>query len=497
MKKIVRLSFSIILIFSIMASSKTSFADNVDGQKARQVGAYFMASQFGNKSITADNIKLVYTISNKTLDIPALYVYNTADKSGFVIVSGSNCVSPIIAYSTDGPFDPENIPTNMMAWLNEQVELIACAQNSGLSPMAEEKAAWSELEHQRLPYFGSTSKAITRLLTSTWNQEPLYNSMCPRDSQGRLTVTGCVATAMAQVLYYWRYPYVGSNSYYYNWNGQRLSADFYQTYYDYDAMTDALDENSTQEAIDAVALLSYHCGIAVNMVYGFDGSSSTADKMPKALRKYFKYDADSMQYFDRTESAFYNPNNQTSPNAKDTAWVDMLIHEIQMRRPVLYAAFSPDSNNNVHAGHAFVCDGYNSDTRTLHFNWGWGGRGDCWCNVYTSRLRIAFMGLNYTSNHRIVVGVTPPKDSVNFVGIREVESPFTASIYPNPANDQVTISYNISDNAEMQIFDATGREVERVTLYPTGSQTTLSVANYRPGIYICRLNGRSMKFVVR
>ena len=78
-----------------------------------------------------------------------------------------------------------------------------------------------------------------------------------------------------------------------------------------------------------------------------------------------------------------------------------------------------------------------------------------------------------------------------------MESPFTASIYPNPANDQVTISYNISDNAEMQIFDATGREVERVTLYPTGSQTTLSVANYRPGIYICRLNGRSMKFVVR
>jgi hypothetical protein len=204
MKKIVHLSFSIILIVSIIFSSKTSFADNVDGQKARQVGAYFMASQFGNKSITADNIKLVYTIDNKTLDIPALYVYNTADKSGFVIVSGSNCVSPIIAYSTDGPFDPENIPTNMMAWLNEQVELIACAQNSGLSPMAEEKAAWSELEHQRLPYFGSNSKAMTQagiiyaaeqivdLLANDIKHIHLYTMNRPEIAEGIQKMLSCV-----------------------------------------------------------------------------------------------------------------------------------------------------------------------------------------------------------------------------------------------------------------------------------------------------------------
>ncbi len=486
------------LVVSILTPVKTILADNVDRAKAAQVGAYFMASQFGNKAITADNMKLVYEIQNTQQNIPALYIFNTADEKGFVVISGTECVSPIIAYSTDGSFDPNNIPPNMMGWLNEQVQLIACAQNGHFEPLAEEKAAWKQLVNEELPYFGTSSKAITKLLTSTWNQEPLYNNMCPLDSYGRRCVTGCVATAMAQIIYYWKYPYVGQNSYYYTWNGQRLEANFYETYYNYDVMTDALSDTSSQEAIDAVALLSYHCGVAVNMDYGYDGSGSQSDRVPKALRKYFKYVADSLNYIERESATYYNPNSQTTPNAKDTAWVNLLIHEIMMRRPVYYSAYSPDDNGNIHAGHAFVCDGYNDATKTLHFNWGWGGRGDCWCNVYISKLRIAFMGMNYTTSHRIITGITPPQDSIFFVGIPEVESPFTASIFPNPAKEQITISYNLDNSsAELQIFDVAGRRVETVTLTPYSTQTTISVANYRPGVYICRLNGHSMKFVVQ
>lgn len=486
------------LVISIITPTRTVFADNVDPVKAAQVGAYFMASQFGNKSITADNMKLVYEIPNVESNTAALYVFNTHDNNGFVIISGSECVSPIIAYSTEGSFDPNNIPPNMQWWLNEQVQLIVSAQNGGFQPLSAERAAWKQLTDEELPYFGAPTKAITKLLTSTWNQEPLYNNMCPLDSYGRRCVTGCVATAMAQILYYWKYPYVGQSSYYYYWNSQRIQADFGDTYYNYDVMPDALSDTSSQEAIDAVALLSFHCGVAVNMVYGYDGSSSTSDRVPKALRKYFKYVADSLNYVEReSNAAYYNPNNQTSPNDKDTAWVNLLVSEIQKRRPVYYAGHVAGDDGNIHSGHAFVCDGYNDVTKTLHFNWGWGGRGDCWCNVYTSNLRIAFMGLNYTVNHRIVTGITPPRDSISFVGIREVENPFTTAIYPNPAQEQVTVSYNIDSPADLQIFDIAGRQVETVTLTPYSNQTTLSVAHYRPGVYICRLNGHSMKFVVQ
>lgn len=485
------------MIVSMITFSGTTHADNVDPVKAAQVGAYFMASQFGNKSITADNVKLVYEIPNMESDATALYVFNTPGNQGFVVVSGSECISPIIAYSTDGAFDPNNIPPNMMYWLNEQVQLIVSAQNGGFQPLPAEKAAWKQLTDKELPYFGAPAKAITRLLTSTWNQEPIYNEMCPLDEYGRRCVTGCVATAMAQIIYYWKYPYVGQNSYYYYWNGQRLQVDFGNSYYNYDVMTDALSDTSSQEAIDAVAQLSYHCGVSVNMDYGFDGSGTTSDKVPKALRKYFKYVADSLKYVERESSNYYNPNSQTSPNYKDTAWVNLIISDLMKKRPVYYAGHTASNNGDVHAGHAFVCDGYNDVTKTLHFNWGWGGRGDCWCNVYTSNLRIAFMNMNYTINHRIVTGITPPNDSISFVGIREVENPFTTAIYPNPANEQVTVSYHIDSPADMQIFDITGRQVETVTLTPYSSQTTLPVSHYRPGVYICRLNGHSMKFVVQ
>ena len=481
---------------------KSVKADNIDRATASEAGAYFLASQLGNKSITAKSMELVYEIPNVEKNIPALYVFNTTDRHNFVIVAGSDCVMPIIAYSTDGCFDPNNIPPNMQWWLDGQVEDIVIAQNNELEPAIEARESWEELMEQRLPYFGSNSKAIIRLTTSTWNQEPLYNNMCPVLS-GQRCVTGCVATAMAQILYYWKYPYVGKLSKEYSWHGQTLSANFANSYYNYDIMVDELTSSSTTAQINAVALLSYHCGISVDMDYDPEGSGAQSSDVPTALRRYFKYPKDSMSYVQRTSGQYNNPNRTTSPNAKDTAWVMMLKNEIQThRRPVYYSGYSPDNDGEVHAGHAFVCDGYNSINGQFHFNWGWGGAGDCFCNVYRAQLKITNMGYNFTDRHAVVIGIQPPADTLEAraVGIETVVDPFSSAIYPNPASDHVTISYRLDDNttsAEMVILDITGRKVDAVTVTPASTQVTLSTANYRPGVYICKLNGHSRKFVVQ
>jgi len=490
---------SMLLIASIMMIPKVSVAGDVDSKKARQVGAYFMASQFGSKAITDNSLKQVYEIPNMERNIPALYVFNTADERGFVIVAGSDCIEPIVAYSTEGAFDPNNIPPNMLWWLNGQAADVILAQNNELEPAAESISKWDELLEKRLPYFGAKSKDRILLLTSKWNQEPLYNEMCPSDANGK-SVTGCVATAMAQIIYYWRYPRKGYDYHSYYWNHQYLEVDFSEQYYDYDKMVDALDNTSTQEQINEVAKLSYHCGVSVDMSYSSEASGASSDDVIKAYRNYFKYVKDSLNFIKRTNARYYNANSTTTPNYKDTLWVEDIKAEILKRRPVYYAGH--DVGNGTHAGHAFVCDGWNPEVKTMHFNWGWGGSGDCWCNVYKSKLKPSqgsLSGYNFTTYHEALLGITPPADSIQFVGINEVENPFTAEVYPNPASSQVTVSYSLDGNSdsEMQILDLTGKVVYSTMVSPASYQVTLPVSSLRPGVYFCRLQGHSKKFIVK
>lgn len=496
MRKIKYIILSTVLLTSIVFPTKKSLAGDIDKTKARQVAAYFMASQFGNKAITPQSLDQVYEFRNTVRDIATLYVFNTADKRGFVIVAGSDWSDPIVAYSTEGAFDPNNIPPNMMWWLNSQAEPIAYAQNTNLEASRQSLDAWKELEEERLPYFGQDAKAITRLLTSKWNQEPLYNNWCPTDAGGRC-VTGCVATAMAQIIYYWKYPRTGKLTVVYANNGTTHEVNFAEQYYNYEIMADELTNSSPQATIDEVAKLNYHCGVSVRMNYSSESSGASSNDVPAAFRKYFKYEKDSMTMIDRTSAEYYNANNRLTPNEKDTNWVNALKAEILKKRPIYYSAYAP--NSGIHARHAFVCDGWNSTVRTMHFNWGWGGSGDCWCNVYRSNLNAP--GYLFTNEHKALIGLTPPVDSLanDPIAIQTIENPFAAEIYPNPASSQIVVSYQLSGNSDidMMIFDAAGREVRRVALAPASNMVTVDVADLNPGIYICRLQGHSKKFIVK
>ena len=514
MKVASRIFMAILLVASIVNPSSKVFADNVDGKKARQVGAYFMASQFGNKAITPSSMELVYEISNVEKDIATLYVFNTADKRGFVIVSGSDCVDPIIAYSTDGVFDPNNIPPAMQWWLGVQSNIIAYSQNNTLKADEATLESWNVLENQTLPYFGQDSKEIIRLLKTKWNQSYPYNIFCPPASNpdpdnGNRAYVGCVATAMSQIIRYWEYPRVGSGRKTYHASSDgvdtTLTVNFGAAYYKYEDMPIEISVDSSEAQINAVALLGYHCGVSVEMGYDGDGSGTASEYVPRALGDYFKYVLDSMAFISRDMVAYSNPSAANgTPNRRDTAWVNKIANDIILGRPVYYAGHS--KNGGRDAGHAFVCDGWNTTTKTLHFNWGWGGSGDCWCNVYTVQIKPtrspeAGVTYHFVERNRAVVGITPPQDSINNhnVAIDGVENPFIGGIYPNPASTQVTVSYMLNDNsaAMMQIFDAAGRVVSEVKLSPVSTQVTIPVNNLRPGIYFCRLNGHTQKFVVR
>ncbi len=177
--------------------------------------------------------------------------------------------------------------------------------------------------------------------------------------------------------------------------------------------------------------------------------------------------------------------------------MNLLRDEILKKRPIFYAGHSP--NDGIHARHAFVCDGWNSTAKTMHFNWGWGGTGDAWCNVYNSNLRSAY-GYVFSNDHRVIIGITPPKDSISIdVNIMTVDNPTINEVYPNPASDQITVNYQLNGNANsaIQIFDIAGREVKSIAVSPASNYVTIAVGDLRPGVYVCRLQGHSTKFIVK
>ena len=203
------------------------------------------------------------------------------------------------------------------------------------------------VESQSLP------ERVEPLLTDEWNQYTPFNDKCPTDSTGQRCIVGCVATAMSQVMHYWKWPLKGTGSHeYVDVAGcqQSLSADFSLHTYDWENMLDQYVEGKyTQQQADAVALLSVDCGIAVNMNYGIVASGARSVYQPMALANYFGYDRGTQMYF----RDFYSLAEITL----------MLKQELAAGRPVLISGY------NLNGGHAFVLDGYD-ERDWFHACWG-------------------------------------------------------------------------------------------------------------------------------
>ena len=270
----------------------------------------------------------------------AYFAVNT--ESGFVLVGADERMPDVLGYSDSGAFDADSLPPAMRFLLQCYAE-----------ELANREAVRLLTNHQ---------SPITNLLTCQWNQSKPFNNLAPAyNNTGGQCASGCVATAMAQVMYYHKHPAQGTGSHSYLWVcsetpalSKTLSADFANTTYDWANMLDNYKSSYTSAQAEAVATLMYHCGVAVEMGYGASSGAFTQD-VPKALNTYFGYDAN----YQRIQKIMYPAD---SLNA-------IIYSELAARRPVIV------SGSNDEGGHAFVCDG--ADNRGyFHINWGWGGNND-------------------------------------------------------------------------------------------------------------------------
>lgn len=284
------------------------------------------------------------------------HVFNLGSNDGFVIVSGDDCADDILGYADNGTFDAENMPDNLKAWLQGYAEQIALLK-AGSAKVSKSRAATRGSE--------SWSK-ISPLLKSKWNQNDPYNRQVPKWWNGTECVTGCVATAMAQVMYYWYQKEnfkaeLKENTPQYTWhNGSKnttLDALSATETFDWANMTNEYSSSSTTAQQDAVAELMHYCGRSVKMKYGLSGlggSSANPTLIAPALTDNFGYK--SAQFLHRHSYSYED-------------WQTVVYTDLAAGRPVLYGGGSRGGF------HRFVCDGYDEDDY-FHFNWGWGGTSD-------------------------------------------------------------------------------------------------------------------------
>lgn len=270
----------------------------------------------------------------------AYYVFASGGKTLFV--SADDVAVPLLGYIENPAVDLSAMPPQMKWWLGEYKRQIEWASENGVAS---------------LPGGEKTDFApISPLCATTWDQEAPYNNLCPKRGS-RTTVTGCVATAMAQVMKYFNWPENGNGSISYTWNGMNLSMDFSATTFDWDNMLNSypLSTSGTAAQRTAVATLMQACGYSVEMNYGLaseGGSSASSYSLANVLVDNFGYDKGArMEWRD-----FYAIDD----------WNAMIYQNIAEVGPVLYGG------SGSGGGHEFVCDGYSSGG-LFHINWGWSG----------------------------------------------------------------------------------------------------------------------------
>ncbi|MDD4142649.1 MAG: C10 family peptidase [Bacteroidales bacterium] len=354
MKKIV-LSFVVLVALSLNV-----IAEGVNPNTAREAAHNFLTLKCNSKALkNAQSFDLVYTQVNKMADrqqITTFYVFNVDDR-GFVIVSANDLVIPVLAYSDESIFNPEDLSPSLSWWLEEYSSQIVSAieDNTRYESVSEQ---WDELLTGNIKPSKNTT-SVEPFVTTLWNQTKYYNNLCPIDSAaltGNFRVrAGCVAIAMAQVINYYDYPAhgIGSHTYTYNPYGT-LSADYGNTPYQWELMPDSLNEGSSPEEVLAIATFVYNLGVSVEMMYGPTGSGS--------------YVSGGSHCADGELASTFSFGNTVSVQRSSygtTAWLDLIQGEIDESRPVLY-------RGSYTSGHAFVFDGYDDDD-FFHVNWGWGG----------------------------------------------------------------------------------------------------------------------------
>ena len=393
-----------------MTLVSTLQASPVSVSEARQVADNFFTS--ATRRISAGGVQPTTRLAYSARE-GRYYVFDRGVQGGFVVVAGDDRLPRVLGYGARGDFSSSDLPPAVKYWLGLLDGQIALVQSHG---------------DVAVHHSAKRAAAVGPLLTTQWNQEAPYNNYCPTYGQGVRAVTGCVATATAQVMNYHQWPPVGrgSHSYVCNVNGKEpveLSADFSQSVYRWDLMLDIYDENSSAESCDAVARLMSDVGIAMDMKYGSSSGAYENDALA-ALERYFGY-----------SDKGYILNRDLFGTDE---WDQLLVDEISKNRPVLYVGSAENTS------HAFVLDGYDNEGY-FHVNWGWGGDYDGFFLV--SLLNPGSYDFKY--NQRGLFGLVPETQSDAIDDVLYMDGMLVPIFSSAPLGTQTTIEIDLNLQGNM------------------------------------------------
>ena len=347
MKKIFTLGLSV--LFSVFAFSKS--VDLLTAQKVAE--NYFKHyTNAHDATLMQDHF---YTDATQNF---SFYVFDFAP-TGFIIVSADDRCLPIIGYSNECNYTEPLAGTAIKNWLDGRATEIQYVVKNNLPADDNINQQWMNGINNSIARAKSGSSISPLLGSIKWDQGNYYNYYCPTDASSVIgngkVPTGCVATAMAQIMKYWNYPSVGNGSHSYTASGYgSQSANFGTTHYDFKSMKNTANSTSYTQ----IARLIYHCGVAINMGFGPTGSGAQmiggGNSALNAFKNYFRYNSTKIKGY--AQSSYTN-----------TQWINMIEAELKLHRPIQYDGYDPSNE-----GHSWVCDGFDTNDN-LHMNWGWGG----------------------------------------------------------------------------------------------------------------------------
>ena len=386
----------LLILFTLLVGSLAVLSQPRNVEQAHQLAKQFFSMEASARGTapTAATLTLVpptkiaqkighgvpaTTTRGATPDI-GFYVFNDEINRRFVIISADERQEEVLGYSEDEILTTDNIPCGMLCFLSQYAAEYQYIQENDYD--VDEEAA------EVRKAYSSTSP----LIQTKWDQSPVYNDQCPTYSEERC-VTGCVATAMAQVMNYWQYPRIGEgvlgpasvHDYYYS----NLKLNLSNKAFDWTSLKNAVTvtNSSSSAAKDAVAYLMKACGYAVKMMYDlsdYGGSGAYPANISKALINNFGYKASASLVYKSVSS--------------NTSWENAIQNELSLGRPILYGGRGPDG------GHRFILDGYNASTGKYHFNWGWGGM---YQNTYFSLSSLTPGSSSFTVEQNMVYRIEP------------------------------------------------------------------------------------------
>ena len=370
-------SWSTLMLFLLTFVS--AWAGPVDKQVAKAKALQFLKQHHSEVTLESDEPayapKRQMSGAESVEETPAFYVFNAEGDAGYVIISGDDRTDDVLGYATEGNFDTATLPANVAAWLEGYADQMAQLATYSQQPSTTDARS-------------SQWASIAPMITTRWNQMSPYNQQCPLDA-GERSVTGCTATALAQIMNYHEWPATATTAIpaYTTYQKQIYCPELPSTVFDWEEMEDAY---GYEDEAPAVAALMRYCGQAIQADYTKDATGASLTMSGYALKTYFDYDP----RVKRRDLRGYTVDD----------WEEIIYSELQAGRPVLHAGYS------MTAGHAFVCDGYDGNG-LYHFNWGWGGAYDGYFKLALLNPETGQVGSGssdgYAYGQEIVIGIQP------------------------------------------------------------------------------------------